>query len=163
MGSDFWRDFFSPNTNLVTALYCLTTSPGSLLPTEAVPAWHRLGHFHLTPDARAGGPWRLVFWTHSILSHFRGPPRPPLGSSSLGLRCDDASDLIAILWSSPGRGPSQASPRGRRGGGGYPPRTSTEWRAGCIETNSENHEDGGNQGLGAKDQDGLGEEGGRPT
>ena len=65
--------------------------------------------------------------------------------------------------------PSRAGPvpgistwtvRGR--GGTHHVQAQSEGR-GCIETNSENHEDGGNQGLGAKDQDGLGEEGGRPT
>lgn len=61
-----------------------------------------------------------------------------------------------------GGAPSQASPRGRRGAGGYHVQAQSEGR-GCIETNSEDHEHGGNQGLGAKDQDGLGEEGGRPT
>lgn len=73
------------------------------------------------------------------------------------------------LTSSPYCGPLQggARPRhlhvdGEGAGGTHHVQAQSEGR-GCIETNSENHEDGGNQGLGAKDQDGLGEEGGRPT
>lgn len=61
-----------------------------------------------------------------------------------------------------GGAPSQASPHGRVGGDTHHVQARSEGQ-GCIETKSENHENGGNQGLGAKDQDGVGEEEGWPT
>ena len=54
-----------------------------------------------------------------------GPPLPPLGSSSLGLNCSDASDLIAILWYPPGWGPITGISTWT-GWGGHPSCTSTE-------------------------------------
>ena len=91
-----------------------------------------------------------------------GPPLPPLGSSSLGLSCSNASDLIAILWSPPGWGPITRISTRTGAGGTHHVQARSEGQ-GCIETKSENHETGGNQGLGAKDQDGVGDEGGWPT
>ena len=110
------REIFPPNAHWVTSLYCPATSPGSLLPTDAVLS---TGHEAVPNSATLIS--RQTLEQGSLMSRFLntfctitlprsseglcGPLLPPLGSSSLGLSCDDASDLVAILWSPPGRGP----------------------------------------------------------